>query len=117
MTTTNVIGILDLHDGSQLLLQGEPTDGVATELQVLDQSNALSNIAVAALKKAITRIRIQASDGSIVTTLIAYKNGAATHTFYGGERIAASPEKWNLDIRGIAIPVDDTFSLKINCAD
>jgi len=116
MTTTNLHGVIETTDGGVHSIQQEPTDGAATALTIYDLAGTQRTLGDALFQKVIRRIAIQLSDGSILTSLVITQNGKTTHAFYGSERIANSPDTYNLDVL-VNIPVDKTTVLTINCAE
>lgn len=114
MTTTNLNGFIKTASGKYLHLEGEPTDAAAaSELQVKDLANIAVSLYNAARGETISRIALQASDGSILSSLGIYKNGQYSHFFYGGERVANSPITSNLDIWDLNVEVDETTKLMV----
>ena len=113
MTTTNLNGVLETNKGL-FHLEGEPTDAAsASELKVRDISGTSQSLKDIIRGATITRIAIQASDGSVLTSVAVYQNGAVVNSYYAGERIANSPERYNIDIRGIAVVVGETTQIKV----
>lgn len=114
VTTTNLVGFLKMASGNILCLQGEPTDAAAaSELNVLDVAGTSQSLKDAGRGETITRIALQASDGSILTSLGIYKNGQYVIFHYGGERLADGPHAANLDIWDLSIPIDDTTKVMV----
>jgi len=113
MTTTNISGIIETSKGD-FHAEGEPTDAAAaSELQIRDISGNLKSWRDIIRGATVTRIALQASDGSILTSVAIYEGGAVKHSYYAGERIASSQERFNIDIRGIQITVGETTQLKV----
>ena len=114
MTTTNVSSIIHTSDGMLYHGEGEPTDAAAaSEHNIRDIAGTSQSVKDALRGKTITRIEIQASDGSILTSFGIMKNSQYIYFTYGGERVASSPSTTNLDIWDLNILVDETTKLMI----
>lgn len=114
MTTTNLNGIVTTIDGDFYHLEGEPTDAAAaSELNIRDVAGTSQSMKDALRGKAISRIQLQASDGSILTSMGVMKNGQYIIFVYGGERLASSPQAANIDVWDLNIPVDDTTKVMV----
>lgn len=125
MTSTSAQGFVVFSDGSFAHLQGISTgaaftDGTEAEMYVRTIGGSFEQLQRSHENKVITRLALQLADGSILTTAKIYdaKNGVVAN-FRGVERnTAACPENiYNLDVRGLAIPVLKGTTLKLNCAD
>jgi len=126
MTDTNAQGFLEFSDGSWCHLYGISTGSVFTdateaEMYVRTLGGSQETLAKSHEGKVISRIAIQAADGSIVTTCKIYdaKNGVVA--FYrGNERnvtTVKNGETYDIDVRGLAIPILKGTVLKLNTAD
>lgn len=114
MTTTNLNGIISTASGKYFHLEGEPTDAAAaSELNVRDVAGTSQSVKDACRGETITRIQIQACDGSILTSMGVQKNGSYVIFVYGGERVASSPSVANIDVWDLAIVVDDTTKIMV----
>jgi hypothetical protein len=114
MTTTDILGKIVCSDGSEHMICCEPTDAAAESAVTLKDLTATSQNFDTLQGRTIIRIAIQASDGSILTSLNLYDaGGGKTHSFYGGERVAGTGETWNLDLRGLSIPIAKGCAMKI----
>ncbi len=116
MTTTNVQGVIETSDGGLYDIQQEPTDGSGEALTIYNLAGAAKTLGDVLYGKIITRIALQLSDGSILTSLVVTQNGRTTHAWYGGERIANSPDVYNLD-QNVVIPVDKRTIITITTAE
>lgn len=116
MTTTQIVGIIETSDGEQHMVDQTVTDGTPEALTILDLGGSLRNVYDHLFMKTITRIALQASDGSILDYVEVTQNGETTHYWEAGERIANSPEVYNLDVR-TNIPVLKTTRINIDTAD
>jgi len=114
MTTTNIVGRIRTNAGL-FTLQAEPTDAAGeSELKILDLTNSLKSLKDVIYGQVITDIDIQASDGSILTSANIYgPGGVKLHSLIGGERLASSPEVWNISLHGVQIPVTESTMIKI----
>lgn len=115
MTTTDIQGVVQTSDGLIWHMVGEPTDAAAESvLNMRDIAGNADTVGNVLQGRTIVRIALQASDGSILTSLNIYgPGGERTHSYYGGERLASSNAIWNFDIRGIAIPVTKATTFKV----
>ena len=115
MTTTNLVGRIRTSDGNLYVTQGEPTDAAAeSEHKILDIAGSQKSLKDVILGKVITDLDIQASDGSIFTSTNIYgPGGVRLHSLLGGERIASSPEIWNISLHGVQIPVTESTIIKV----
>ena len=116
MTTTNLVGVIETTDGMVYAIQQEPTDGAAENITIYDISGTARNLYDHLFGKVIRRICIQASDGSILAEVEVTQNGAVTHNYFMGERIANSPDRANLDII-VNIPVTKQTRMTVNTTD
>ena len=123
MTDTNAQGFMVFTDGSWCHLYGISTGGVFTdgteaEMYVRNYGGAQEQLFKAHEGKNISRVAIQVADGSIVTTCIIYdaKNGVVAR-WRGSERTAAKGNTYDIDVRGLAIPVHKGTVIKLNTAD
>jgi len=114
MTTTDVQGVVEA-DGYQYHLVGEPTDAAAESvLNIRDLTGGTGTIGSKLVGKTMTRLALQASDGSILTSANLYNGkGGRVLSVYGGERLASSEADWNIDVRGLNIFIDEGMTLKI----
>jgi hypothetical protein len=116
MSTTNLLGKITLNDGEELLINQEPTDGSAENLTYQSVDGSDNEIYDNLVGKIIKRIQIQASDGSVLTYVEVKQDGKLTHLVYAGERIANSPELYNLDVM-VAIPVTKRTRIQVKTGD
>jgi hypothetical protein len=116
MSTTNLVGVIETTDGNVHAIQQEPTDGTPEAVTIYDISGTARNIYDQLFGKVIRRICIQASDGSILSTLYVTQNGARTHDFVAGERIANGPDRSNIDVL-VNIPVNKQTRMMVDCTD
>ena len=106
MTTTDDQVIIETADGGYYHGYKEHTDGTASECQIRDAAGALTSVGELLLGKTITRVASQCSTGSILVQLYFLLNGAKIWHYYGGERLGTT-QAYNLDARGIRLPVTD----------
>jgi hypothetical protein len=126
MTTTSAQGFISFSDGSWAHLQGIAagaafTDTSEAEMYVRTTGASFEQLQRSNENKVISRIAIQLADGSILTTAKIYdaKNGVVAF-WRGAERNVTAPCKsdiYDLDVRGLSIPVLKGTTLKLNCAD
>lgn len=119
MTTTDVQGVVEIDNSEYFHLVGEPTDGAAeSALNIRDISGAADAIGKKLAGHVLTRLALQASDGSILTSANLYDGkGARILALYGGERLASSNMDWALELEDLSIPIDEGMTLKIVTAD
>lgn len=116
MTTTDIVGKVVTSDGREHLVNQVVTDGTPEALTIQDLSGTDRNLYDHLFGKVITRIKLQASDGSILDYVQVTQDGQETHYWECGERIANSPEVYNLD-EIVNIPVLKTTRINIDTAD
>jgi hypothetical protein len=116
MTTTNVLGVIETTDGELHMIQQEPTDGSGEALTIYDMAGSAKTLGDHLFGKVISRIALQLSDGSILTSLVHTQEGRTVHAIYGGERLAGSEDVYNIDMP-VSIPVDKKTILTITTAD
>ena len=126
MTDTNAQGFVEFSDGTWAHLYGISTGGVFTdgteaEMYVRNMGGGQEQLFKSTEGKVINRIAIQVADGSIITTAILYdaKSGVVAR-WRGSERNVTSVvhgDVYDLDVRGLAIPVTKGMVLKLNTAD
>ena len=114
MATTNIQGVIETSNGGLHHVEVEPTDAAAASaLTIRDLGGVKRTLGEHLNGQTITRIAIQASDGSILTQLYVTQDGRRTRDYYAGERIANSPDVYNIDLTGIGIPVDQKTAIMI----
>jgi len=126
MTDTSSQGFVVFADGSwchlfQAIDGTVLVDGTEQELAVRTPGGSYESLWKSNMGKIITRIAWQVADGSIVTSLKLYDafNGVVAY-FTGSERNVTSvvnAEIYNVDVRGLAIPVTRGLIIKGNTAD
>jgi PAS domain-containing protein len=126
MTDTNAQGIIDFTDGSAVHMYGISTGGVFTdgteaEMYVRTVGGSQEQLWKSNSGKAISRIRIQVADGSFIATCKIYdpKNGVVAF-WRGSERNITSVknnEIYDINVGGLAIPVQKGTVLKLNTTD
>lgn len=126
MTDTAAQGFIVFTDGSWAHLYGISTGGVFTdsteaEMYVRNSGGGQEQLFKSNDGKRIARVAIQAADGSIVTTCKIYdpKSGVVA-MWRGSERNVTSVvhgDVYDLNIRGLAIPVTKGTVIKLNTAD
>jgi len=93
------------------------TDGTATELKVLDIAGNSISLGEHCDRQTLQEIGVQLSDGSICTTLILYgKDGGIVCSWRGNER-TSNDWFYNVESKGLNIPLVKGMILKINTAD
>ena len=126
MTDTNAQGIIDFADGSSVHMYGISTGGVFTdgteaEMYVRTVGGSQESISKSNEGRVISRIRIQAADGSIVTTCKIYNASDGVVAFLrGSERnitTVKNDEVYDINVRGLAIPIRKGTVIKLNTAD
>lgn len=126
MTDTNAQGFVEFSDGTWSHLFGISTGGVFTdgteaEMYVRTIGGGYEQLFKSNEGKAISRLALQLADGSILTTAIIYDaKGGVVARFRGSERNVTSVvhgDAYDLDVRGLAIPVNKGTVLKLNTAD
>ena len=128
MTDTNAQGFIVFKDGTWSHLYGISTGGVFTdtteaEMYVRGIGGNQEQLFKSNEGRVIERIAVQVADGSLITTAILYdaKNGVVAR-WKGNERNLAAVHKghyntYDLDVKGLAIPVTKGLVLKLNTAD
>ena len=118
MTDTDLIGKIITQDGGLHQIMQTVADGTPETLKVLDLSGSEKEIYQYLLGKAVKRIEIQASDGSILDYLQVTQNGAETHYMECGERIhtTGNSKRSNLEIN-VHIPITDSTRINVDTAD
>jgi len=119
MTTTDIQGFIETTDGGIFPVYTNITDGATmVEVKVVDDAGGNAQSLYAYLRnRVITRIALQASDGSILDAVKILDNGRPIVWEYGGERVASSPSAANIDIWDLAVPVSDTTFLYCGTTD
>jgi len=116
MTVNNVTGFVRTSDGRfHQIFQGV-TDGTPEALTIYDLAGSDRNIYDHLYGKIITKIALQVDDGGILDYVQVTQNGEETHYWEAGERIANSPEVYNLEVN-VTIPVLKTTRINIDTAD
>ena len=126
MTDTSSQGFIEFSDGTWVhLFQAIDgtvlVDGTEQELAVRTPGGSYESLWKSNLGKTISRIAWQVADGSIVTSLKLYdaKNGVVSY-MTGSERnktTVKNSEIYDVDVRGLAIPVTRGLVIKGNTAD
>ena len=126
MTDTSSQGFIEFTDGSWVhLFQAIDgtvlVDTVEQELAVRTVGGAYESLWKSNQSKVISRIAWQLADGSICTSLKIYDamNGVVAY-FTGSERnktTIKNDEIYDVDVRGLAIPVTRGMVIKGNTAD
>ena len=126
MSSTNAQGFVVFSDGSWAHLYGISTggsftDGTEAEMYVRTLGGAQEQLYKSHEGKIITRISIQLADGSILTTAMLYSaNSGVVARWRGSERNVTSVvhgDVYDLNVKGLAIPVTKGMVLKLNTAD
>jgi hypothetical protein len=116
MTTTDTEGLIEANGRVYHLFQNGSTDGTETEIKVLTPAGASVSVGVHLKGQTITRLALQCSDGSILSTVILYGADAGVKlSAVGCER--TSNQLYNIDLKDLRVPVTDGDLLKTNCAD
>lgn len=126
MTDTAAQGFVTFSDGSWAHLYGISTGGVFTdgteaEMYVRNSGGGQEQLYKSHDGKVITRIGLQAADGSIITTAKIYdaKSGVVA-MWRGSERNVTSVvhgDVYDINVRGLAISVAKGTVIKLNTAD
>jgi len=126
MTDTSSQGFIVFSDGSWVhLFQAIDgtilVDGTEQELAVRTPGGSYESLWKSNLGKTITRIAWQLADGSIATSLKLYDamNGVVSY-MTGSERnktTVNNSEIYDIDVRGLAIPVTRGLVIKGNTGD
>lgn len=117
MTTTDVQGRIVAGGGLHHLWLNGATDGTETEIKVRGLGGELSSIGEALLGQVLQNIAIQASDGSILTTLKLYDNaGGVLLSIRGNERTVRNLLT-NASVGNLNIKITSGMLLKVNTAD
>jgi len=126
MTSTSAQGFVEFSDGSWAHLQGISTgaaftDTTEAEMYVRTMGGSFEQIFKSFEGKVITRIAIQLADGSIITSCKIYDpKGGVVAYWRGSERNVTSVthgDVYDLNVRGLAIPIVKGTAIKLNCAD
>jgi len=118
MTTTDTHGRAITNGGIYHLWLDGGTDGTETEIKVRAVSGTLNSIGDALKGQTLSRLTLQCSIGSILTTCKLYSpNGGVIASYRAGEILAQDGPPWNLDVQGLAIQLQEGMVLKINTTD
>ena len=126
MSSTAAQGFIEFTDGSWCHLYGISTGGVFTdgteaEMYVRNYGGAQEQLFKSHEGKAISRVALQLADGSILTTCMIYDpKGGVVARWRGSERNVTSVvhgDVYDLNVRGLAIPVTKGTVIKLNTAD
>ena len=126
MTDTSSQGFIVFNDGSwahlfQAIDGTVLVDGAEQELAVRTAGGSYESLWKSNMGKSISRIAWQLADGSFAASLKLYdaQNGVVAY-FTGSERNVTSvvnAEIYDIDVRGLAIPVTRGLVIKGNTAD
>jgi len=126
MTNTSVQGFVVFTDGSwchlfQALDGTVLVDGTEEEVGVRTIGGSQESLYKSHEGKSIARIAVQVADGSFVATLRLYdaKNGIVAG-WIGNERNVGGVSRadvYDINVKGLAIPVTKGMVLKINTTD
>ena len=126
MTDTAAQGFMVFTDGSWCHLQGISTGGVFTdgteaEMYVRNSGGGFEQLYKSHDGKVISRVALQAADGSIITTAKIYDPKGGVVAFWrGSERNVTSVvhgDTYDINVKGLAIPIVKGTVIKLNCAD
>lgn len=127
MTNTSTQGFIVFSDGSWVhLFQAIDgtvlVDATEQEVAVRNAGGSYESLWKSHTGKVISRIAYQAADGSFFTTLRIYdaQNGIVANWGPTSERNAGGVSRadvYDLDVRGLAIPVTRGMVIKANTAD
>ena len=128
MSDTNVQGFVQFTDGSYAHLFGISTGGVFTdtteaELYVRSIGGSQEQLWRSHEGKRIYRIALQAADGSLLTYAKIYDPKSGVVGFWrGNERNLAAvhfghENVYDLDVKGLALPVVKGLAIKLTTAD
>ena len=126
MTSTAAQGFIVFTDGSWAHLYGISTggaftDGTEAEMYVRTLGGAQEQLFKSHEGKNIARVAVQVADGSIVTTLMIYDAKAGVVARWrGSERnitTVVHGDVYDINVRGLNIPVLKGTVIKLNAAD
>ena len=116
MTTTDVQARILASGLNHAWLNGT-TDGSETELQIRDIAGSAKSFGDHLEGQTLRSLRIQLSDGSILTTCILYdEKGGVLASWRGNER-TGHDFLYTLRADGLSIPMRKGMKLKVNTGD
>jgi len=118
MTTTDILGVVQVDGREQLLFGNGLTDGSLAELKTYDDTGTARSLGEHFEGGILEKIKLQASDGSILTTVqLVDDTGGLYGSWRGNERKAASFLGWNLVVTGLDHSIKRGDIIKVNPTD